>query len=45
MCSQAPWWIQMWISSENNERAKGRGMFPDSQHFGVKGHAGALGWD
>jgi len=32
--------------TENNERVRSRGMLHGSQHFGgVKGHAGAPGWD
>jgi len=31
---------------ENNGRVRSQGTLPGSQHFGgVKGHAGALGWD
>jgi len=32
--------------TENNGRARSRGTFPGSQHFGqVEGCAGAPGWD
>jgi hypothetical protein len=31
--SQAPWWTQMWVWSENNERARSWGKFFSSQHF------------
>jgi hypothetical protein len=32
------------LKGENSGRIRSWGMFSGSQHFGVKGHARALGW-
>jgi len=32
------------LKGENNKRIESWGTLPSSQHFGVEGRAGALGW-
>jgi hypothetical protein len=41
-----PWGTQMWVPNWKHRKNKELGPFPGLQHYrGVKGRAGAPGWD